>query len=103
MDYKTEKYKLLRKGILYDLIGMASYLFPVVGPFIDIVWAPYAASQMTKMYPGTRGKVAAVIVFLEELSPGLDFIPTFTLTWLYVFVLKGEKSAQPDLNIETSE
>lgn len=103
MEHKAEKYKLLRKGILYDLIGMASYLFPGVGPFIDIVWAPYAASQMTKMYPGTRGKVAAVIVFLEELSPGLDFIPTFTLTWLYVFVLKGEKSAHPNLNIEATE
>jgi hypothetical protein len=103
MDYKTEKYKLLRRGILYDLIGMASYLVPGFGPFIDIIWAPYAASQMTKMYPGTRGKIAAVIVFLEELSPGLDFIPTFTLTWLYVFVIKGEKHAHPDLGIQPTE
>lgn len=99
----SEKYKLLRKGILYDLIGMASYFIPVVGPFLDLLWAPFAASQMTKMYPGTRGKIAAVIVFLEELSPGLDVIPTFTLTWLYVFVWKREKSTHQPLEVEISK
>ena len=88
------KYKLLYRGIFFDLVGMVSYFIPVIGPFLDLVWAPYAASQMTKMYSGTKGKVAAVIVFLEELSPGFDVIPTFTLTWLYVFVLKGEKEIQ---------
>jgi hypothetical protein len=99
----SEKYKLLRKGIFFDLIGMATYFIPGVGPFLDLLWAPFAASQMTKMYPGTRGKIAAVIVFLEELSPGLDVIPTFTLTWLYVFVWKGEKTAHPDLEIKVTE
>ncbi len=88
----TNKYKLLRRGIFYDLIGMASYFIPFIGPFLDLLWAPFAASQMTKMYPGKKGKIAAVIVFLEELSPGFDFIPTFTLTWLYVFVWKKEKT-----------
>jgi len=99
----SDKYKLLRKGILYDLIGMSSYFIPVVGPFLDLLWAPFAASQMTKMYPGTRGKIASVIVFLEELSPGLDVVPTFTLTWLYVFVWKGEKTVRPELQIQPSE
>lgn len=99
----NEKYKLLTKGIVYDLIGMISYLFPGVGPFIDILWAPFAASQMTKMYPGKRGKLAAVIVFLEELSPGLDVIPTFTLTWLYVFVWKQEKIVQHTVEAEIVE
>ncbi len=99
----NEKYKLLTKGIVYDLIGMVSYLFPGIGPFIDILWAPFAASQMTKMYPGTRGKIAAVIVFLEELSPGLDVIPTFTLTWLYVFVWKREKIMQQCIEAEIVE
>lgn len=99
----SEKYKLLVKSVLYDLIGMVSYLFPGVGPFIDILWAPFAASQMSKMYSGTRGKIAAVIVFLEELSPGLDIIPTFTLTWLYVFVWKGEKNVQQPIEAEIIE
>lgn len=99
----NDKYKLLRIGILYDLIGMSSYFIPIVGPFLDLLWAPFAASQMTKMYPDKRGKVAGVIVFLEELSPGLDVIPTFTLTWLYVFVWKGEKTTQQPLEVEITE
>jgi hypothetical protein len=92
----TTKYQLLRRGIFYDLVGMVSYFIPFIGPFLDLLWAPFAASQMTKMYPGKRGRIAAVIVFLEELSPGLDVIPTFTFTWLYVFVWKGKKEIKPE-------
>lgn len=99
----NEKYKLLSKGIAYDLIGMVSYLFPGIGPFIDILWAPFAASQMTKMYPGKQGKIAGVFVFLEELSPGLDVFPTFTLTWLYVFVWKREKITSNTIEAEIIE
>lgn len=99
----TEKYKLLQKGILFDLIGMATYFIPVVGPFLDLIWAPFAASQMTKMYSGTRGKIAGVLVFLEELSPGLDVVPTFTLTWIYVFLWKSKNSEQDPLEVEVTE
>ena len=82
------KFKLLKKGILLDLIGIATMFIPFWGTIIDLIWAPYAASQMNKMYHGTAGKIAAVIVFLEEIIPGLDIIPTFTLMWLYTFVWK---------------
>tara|TARA_B100000497_G_scaffold17117_1_gene20033 strand:- start:3007 stop:3309 length:303 start_codon:yes stop_codon:yes gene_type:complete len=89
-----DKYKLLKKGILFDLIGMATMFVPFWGTIVDLVWAPYAASQMNKMYRSTEGKIAAVIVFLEEIIPGLDVIPTFTLMWLYTFVWK--KNAPDD-------
>ena len=51
-----------------------------------MIWAPYAAKQMNDMYEGKKGKIASIIVFIEELIPGLDVIPTFTLMWLYTFV-----------------
>ena len=35
------------------------------------------------MYAGKIGQVSGVINFVEEAAPGLDFIPTFTLTWIY--------------------
>ncbi len=89
-----DKYKLLKKGILFDLIGMATMFVPFWGTIVDLVWAPYAASQMNKMYRGTEGKIAAIIVFLEEIIPGLDVIPTFTLMWLYTFIWK--KNAPDD-------
>lgn len=88
---KNTKYKLLRKGILYDVIGMSTAFIPVVGPFLDIVWAPFAAKKMSDMYKGNEGKLASIIVFLEEILPFSDFIPTFTLMWLYTFVWKKQE------------
>ena len=87
---KQDKYKLLRRGILYDLIGMSTLAIPVVGPFLDLLWAPLAARLMRKMYSGTEGKIASVIVFLEEILPATDIIPSFTLMWLYTFVWKKQ-------------
>ncbi|MBK5212434.1 MAG: hypothetical protein JJE55_02085 [Flavobacteriaceae bacterium] len=92
---KNEKYKLLRQGILFDLIGMTTMAIPVIGPFLDIIWAPFAAKKMSNMYKGTEGKIASVIVFLEEILPYTDIIPTFTLMWLYTFVWKKQPRTQP--------
>lgn len=91
---KNLKNKLFIKGLVYDAIGMSTYAIPVVGPFLDILWAPYAAKKMSEMYPGKKGKVASAIVFLEEILPGTDIIPTFTLMWLYTFVWKKEASSK---------
>lgn len=91
---KDEKYKLLRQGILYDLIGMSTMAIPVVGPFLDMIWAPLAAKQMSKMYKGNEGKLASVVVFLEEILPFTDVVPTFTLMWLYTFVWKKQPTQQ---------
>ncbi len=82
--------KMLVKSITYDLIGMATIAIPFIGPFLDIIWAPFAASKMREMYPGKKGKLAAVLVFLEEILPGTDIIPSFTLMYLYTFVWKRE-------------
>lgn len=79
-EYKASTGKLIL-SILFDLIGMISYIIPVVAEIIDIVWAPTASLLMAKMYKNTTGKVAAALVFIEEIVPGLDFIPTFTITW----------------------
>lgn len=99
---KNKKYKLLRQGILFDLIGMVTMLIPVIGPFLDILWAPLAAKKMHSMYKGTSGKVASVIVFVEELIPMTDLIPTFTIMWIYTFVLSPQKTTQPRaFNIST--
>lgn len=101
---KTKKTKLFRKGLLYDLIGLSTMFIPVIGPFIDILWAPFAAKKMSEMYDGTEGKIATAIVFVEELLPGFDFIPTFTLMWLYTFVWKKQSNTntQP-IDVEFSE
>lgn len=87
--FKSKKAKLIF-GILFDLLGMASYIIPGLGETIDIGWAPIAGFLMTRMYPGKTGIAAGVIATVEELLPGADFIPTFTITWLYVYLIKKE-------------
>lgn len=82
------RYRKLGLSILFDALGYVSFVFP---PF-DIVWAPLSAYLMTKMYKGREGKVAAVISFAEEALPFFDVIPTFSLMWLYTFVLKAKPS-----------
>ena len=92
---KNHKYTLLKKGIIFDLLGMASMVIPVVGPFLDLFWAPYSAKQMSDMYPGKKGKLAAVLVFVEELLPFTDIVPSFTLMWIYTFVLSPQPAQAP--------
>jgi len=75
-------------GILFDLIGCMSYLVPFLGEFTDLIWAPIAGLLLKTMYKGTIGTVGGIVAFVEELLPGLDFIPTFTLTWIYTYVIK---------------
>ena len=76
------KNKKLLLGIVFDLIGIIT--------FIDIIWAPLSGYLMTKMYQGKSGKVAGVVTFIEELVPGLDIIPTFTIMWFYTYVFNTE-------------
>ncbi len=88
---KDKKYQNLLLGLLFDGIGMLSYLLPFIGDFSDVVWAPIAGWLMTRMYKGKVGQAAGVFTFIEELIPGLDVIPSFTIMWIYNYLLSGKK------------
>lgn len=79
-------------GILFDAIGMLSFTVPLIGEFSDVIWAPLAGFLTTWMYKGTIGKVGGTIAFLEEILPFTDFIPTFTLTWIYNYLIKKQNA-----------
>ena len=89
-DTDTKKYKMLGLSILFDAIGMLSFASPLIGEFSDIVWAPISALLVYKMYKGAEGRIGGMVSFFEELIPGLDFIPTFTLTWIYKYIIKKQ-------------
>jgi hypothetical protein len=84
MESKT---KLLVKGLLFDAIGMFSYSIPLFSEYTDILWAPLSAFILYRMYPGIEGKIGSLVNFAEEFLPFIDVIPTFTLTWIYKFVI----------------
>ncbi|KQB44465.1 hypothetical protein RCH33_1634 [Flavobacterium daejeonense] len=81
-------YKKLFLGILFDAIGMLSFSIPFVGEFSDVVWAPLSGFLMTRMYKGKLGRIGGIISFAEEFLPYIDFIPTFTLSWIYYYKFK---------------
>lgn len=92
------KYKKLAICILLDAIGMVSTVIPVAGPFIDVIWAPVAASISYKMFGNKKGKYTSLITFIEELMPVTDVIPSFTIFCvLFDFLEIGkEKSSYND-------
>jgi len=98
----NNKVKKLALSILFDAIGMLSYIFPPVTEIIDIAWAPLAGWLMTKMYKGNVGKAAGIFTLFEEAMPGLDFIPTFTIMWVYTYVVKKEKVEGDIIEVDPS-
>ncbi len=85
------KLLVLLLSLIFDAIGMVSYVWPGVGETMDVVWAPASAWIMTKLYKGKEGKIAGIIAFIEEIIPATDVIPTFTIMWVYTYVISSKK------------
>ena len=81
----NKKYIKLVLSLVLDVIGFFT-VFP-----LDLFWAPVSGYLMTRMYKGTVGKAAGVISFLEEVIPFSDIIPTFTIMWVYIHVIKKDQ------------
>ena len=94
---KPEKLFLPNIGIciLMDLIGMASYIFPAMAEFTDIVWAPISGYIFYKLFGGKIGMIGGVLNFLEEIIPFTDIIPSFTIAW---FIRKNDIDKQQHIN-----
>jgi hypothetical protein len=73
--------------VLLDLVGMSSYIFPALGEFADIIWAPISGYIFLKLFGGRLGAIGSVLNFIEEIVPFTDIIPSFTIAW---FIRKRE-------------
>ena len=80
--------------ILMDLIGYASYAIPVVGELTDAIWAPISGLIFFLAFRKWSGVVGGVFDMIEELLPGTDFIPTFTIMW-FIRKWQNRGSAAP--------
>ncbi len=81
----THKIAMLILCLFLDLIGMLSYLLPVLGEVVDIVWAPISAVLIYVLFRKHNGALGGVVGFFEEIMPGADLVPTFTLMWIYKY------------------
>ena len=97
------KYKKLVKCVLLDAVGMASAVIPVVGPVLDVIWAPVAASISYKMFGEKKGKYTSQITFVEELLPVTDVMPSFTIFWILFDLMGIGKEKETILNVMDTE
>ena len=78
--------------LLMDMLGCASYALPFVGEVFDIVWAPISAVIYWRLFGGVKGLFGGSFNFIEELLPGLDIIPTFTITWFLQYYRRNKET-----------
>jgi len=78
--------------IFMDLIGYISYGIPFLGEVLDLAWAPISALIFMKLFGFRKGFIGGMFNFVEELLPGLDFIPTFTITWCIYYFKKSKNT-----------
>ena len=61
-----------------DLIGCFSYVILPFGP----LWATISGIIFYFLFGKKFGVFGGIFSFIEELFPGIDIIPTFTIAWL---------------------
>jgi len=66
--------------ILIDFIGVASFAAPGLGEATDFGWAPISAFLVNYLF---GNGIFTALALVEEISPGLDFIPTATIAWFF--------------------
>ena len=71
-----------------DAIGYASFAVPALGEISDVVFAPISAVIFYKMFGGWKGTFGGIFNFAEEILPFSDFIPSFTIMWLWQYFTK---------------
>ena len=76
-----------------DAIGGVTYVLPGVGELGDIIWAPISAIIFYKTFGGWKGAFGGVFNFIEEILPGTDFIPSFSIMWFLKYWKPFQKSA----------
>lgn len=79
--------------LVMDAIGYATYLLPVLGEFGDIVWAPISGFIFYKTFGGRKGLLGGIFNFAEEILPFTDFIPSFTIMWIWQYFSKKQEVA----------
>jgi len=69
--------------LTFDLVeyGFPMLMMPIGGDFFDVAGILFCAYFL--------GWIGLISIF--ELLPGIDIIPTFTLTWIAWYILKRRK------------
>ena len=80
----------LKFCILMDLAGCVTYIIPGLAEAGDVLWAPISAITFVFTF-GKAGLAGGVFNFVEELLPGTDIIPTYTIMWLVQYYRRARE------------
>lgn len=92
LPVKQKQLPPLALCLLMDMLGCASYIIPFFGEFFDLLWAPVSAIIYWRLFGGVKGIFGGSLNFLEEFLPGLDIIPTFTITWFMQYHKRSKET-----------
>ena len=70
----TQALLLFIAAVLIDILGVLDQSMPA----LDCIYGPASAALMKKLF---NSKAGAAVAMVEESVPGLDWIPTATITW----------------------
>ncbi len=81
-------------SMILDMVGMLTYLIPLLGEVGDVIFAPFYGLAIFIMY--RRRMLSAAIGgttgLIEELLPETDIIPTATIMWIYTYIMRKDKT-----------
>ncbi|RSK28768.1 hypothetical protein EJF36_18860 [Bacillus sp. HMF5848] len=63
-------------ALMLDLMGAASYVVPIYGELIDIIWAPISAVLIKILFKGSK-----TLTLVEEGIPFTDIVPSGLINW----------------------
>uniref|UniRef100_A0A7S0VU74 Uncharacterized protein n=1 Tax=Hemiselmis tepida TaxID=464990 RepID=A0A7S0VU74_9CRYP len=86
VELSRDKWWKLALSIMIDIIGILTFLIPILGEFGDIFWAPMSSLLLFQMY---GSPLLSGLALLEEGLPFTDLIPTATIGWLCEFTIVG--------------
>jgi len=99
--YNKIKRNKLIGAIIIDLVGILSFLLPIVWETGDMLWAPLSGLLIFLLFPNR--KKYAIAGMIEEMLPFTDIIPTACLTWRLEYIKEQEQTLARFLKKELTE
>merc|ERR1712205_199952 len=88
VELSQDKWMKLAISMLIDIIGILTFLIPVLAEVMDVFWAPLSALLVFQLYGSS---LLSGVALVEELLPFTDIFPTATVGWILQHTAVGDK------------
>ncbi len=104
-QFKNKRNKYLVISIILDVLGMTTYLVPVLGEVGDFIFAPFYGLAIFIMYRKRifSAAIGGITGTIEELLPATDIIPTATVMWTYTYIMRKDRTLKSFIKEKNKE